>query len=192
MSGSSQGGLLSSPRPNCYGATGAAPLGGIACGGVVASAAAGPRQDFQSKITNPLATTSHTATPTQDNCARAAPTSMVPASRPKVPSAACITRVMNTLPPVWLKTHVATKVNVNAPRSPAGGELVREDERHMLEGYERREDEGGEKRRTTGSLQSRKGDASPTRLLAHRPIQGVDQSYREHHEDGGQGGQGCQ
>src|SRR5215216_7032027 len=30
---------------------------------------------------------------------------------------------MNTLPPVWLNTHVATNVNVNAPRSPVGGSM---------------------------------------------------------------------
>src|SRR5829696_914336 len=38
-----------------------------------------------------------------------------------------------------------------------------------------------------GALQPREGEPSPARLLAERPIAGVDKANSEHHEDGAHG-----
>src|ERR671917_341840 len=54
------------------------------------------------------------------------------------------------------------------------GALFQEEDGHMPAGYKHAEDEGGHHWRETGSLQPREGEASPARLLAHRPISGVD------------------
>jgi hypothetical protein len=53
----------------------------------------------------------------------------------------------------------------------------------MPDGYENREDKGGEKRRAVG-LQARLRESSPAWLLTQRPICWVDQAHREDHEDG--------
>jgi hypothetical protein len=104
--------------PKCYGATGAAPpLGGVACGGVVVSAAEGPRQAFRSKRTNPIATALATTLKTN----RACPKSALADQNPPivmVPWVAWDTRVMNTLPPVWLNIHVYQNVTATVPRTP--------------------------------------------------------------------------
>jgi hypothetical protein len=100
---------FSQALPKCYGATGAAPLGGIACGGggVVVSAAAGLRQALRSKTTNPIAKAHHTAVMSHTVLCGCVPPTNPPARYMlKTPWPACATMVMSTLPPVWLKSHV--------------------------------------------------------------------------------------
>ena len=81
-------------------------MGAIACGGVVASIGADPRQAFQSKTTNPIATANHTKPVIKLARAKSAPTTAHNPPIVMVPWAEWDTMLRSTLPPVWLKSHV--------------------------------------------------------------------------------------
>src|ERR671920_110297 len=85
--------------------------------GVVVSVAAGARQAFQPKATNPMATTLATTLKSKVACATCALADRND-SILMVPWVACDTSVMSTLPPVWLNNHVYQNVTAIVPTTP--------------------------------------------------------------------------
>src|SRR5215218_4476452 len=83
--------------------------------GVVVSVAAGARQAFQSKATNPMATALATTLKSKVACATSALADHND-SILMVPWVACDTSVMSTLPPVRLNSHVYQNVTASVPR----------------------------------------------------------------------------
>jgi hypothetical protein len=83
--------------------------------GVVVSVAAGARQAFQSKATNPMATALATMLKSKVACATS---SLADHNAPivMVPWVACDTSVMSTLPPVWLNNHEYQNVTATVAR----------------------------------------------------------------------------
>ena len=75
----------------------------------------------------------------------------------------------STLPAVWLKSHAYQNVTAIVVTRPA----TRTDGTKQPSSMKK----GGKKRRVAGSLQPRDGNPIPTRVLAQRPISGVDQAH---------------
>src|SRR5215218_1642916 len=88
--------------------------------GVVVSVAAGARQVFQSKATNPMATALATMLKSKVACATSALADHN-GSILMVPWVACDTSVMSTLPPVWLNNHEYQNVTATAPEGNPRG-----------------------------------------------------------------------
>src|ERR687897_824707 len=80
----------------------------------VAGVGAGPRQNCQSKTTNPIATTLSTTPLSKLACAKSGPADQSPPIV-MVPWAAWDTSVMSTLPPVRLNNHVYQNVTARVP-----------------------------------------------------------------------------
>ena len=99
----------------------------------------------------------------------------------------------STLPPVWLNSHAYQNVTAIVTRRPA----TRTDGRKPPSSRKKvgrcqpatsgARISGGNQRRVAGALQPREGDPVPARLLAQRPVRGVDQAHGEHHEEGAHG-----